>query len=121
MGIVYHANYLVWMEVGRVEYCRAQGMSYRDFEQEAGLQLAVVEVECRYQSPAHYDEEVIIRTRIAEANPRMIVFGYELLNAATGVGLASGSTKHIFLGKDGHPKKLPEAFRGMFGLGNGAP
>ena len=61
MGMVYHANYLVWMEVGRVEYCRASGVRYRDLEQE-GILLAVVEAHCRYLSPALYDEEVVVRT-----------------------------------------------------------
>ena len=75
MGIVYYANYLVWMEIGRVEYCRAAGIRYRDMEQEDGILLTVAEASCRYASPALYDEEVVIRTWIAEANPRMIRFG----------------------------------------------
>ena len=81
MGIVYHANYLIWMEVGRVEYCRSAGIVYRDMEREEGILLAVVEVNCRYISPALYDEEVIVRTWIAEANPRMLRFEYEMVEA----------------------------------------
>src|SRR5580658_8711411 len=90
MGVVYHANYLVWMEVGRVEYYRASGARYRDLETEAGILLAVVEVNCRYYSPARYDDEVIVRTRIEHANPRMVRFGYELISAEGGRCLASG-------------------------------
>jgi YbgC/YbaW family acyl-CoA thioester hydrolase len=60
MGVVYHANYLVWMEVGRVEYWRAAGLRYRDMEQEDGVLLVVAEVNCRYRAPALYDEEVVI-------------------------------------------------------------
>src|SRR5690242_3849477 len=90
MGIVYHANYLVWMEVGRVEYCRAAGVRYRDLEKDAGILLAVVEANCRYLSPALYDEEVIVRTRIEEANPRMVQFAYELSSADDGRKLADG-------------------------------
>src|SRR5579863_8316787 len=92
MGVVYHANYLVWMEVGRVEYWRAAGLRYRDMEKEDGILLVVAEVNCRYQSPAVYDEEVIIRTSIAEANARMIRFEYELLAAEDGRRLATGYT-----------------------------
>ena len=67
MGVVYHANYLIWMEVGRVEYWRAAGLRYRDMEREDGILLIVAEVHCRYLAPAVYDEEVIIRTSVAEA------------------------------------------------------
>ena len=87
MGVVYHANYLVWMEVGRVEYCRASGVRYRDLE-DAGILLAVVEANCRYLSPARYDDEVIVRTQIEDANPRMVRFGYELISAEDGRRLA---------------------------------
>src|SRR5258708_3369655 len=63
MGIVYYANYLVWMEVARVEYCQAIGFRYRDMELEDGIVLAVVESNCRYISPARFDDEVIIQTQ----------------------------------------------------------
>ena len=116
MGIVYHANYLVWMEVGRVEYCRAAGVRYRDLETDAGILLAVVEASCRYLSPALYDEEVIVRTRIEEANPRMVQFAYELSSADDGRKLAEGFTRHIFCGRDRKPSKLPEKYRGLFGI-----
>ena len=89
MGVVYHANYLVWMEVGRVEYWRAAGLRYRDMEKEDGVLLVVAEANCRYRSPAVYDEEVIIRTKIGEANARMIRFEYELISADDGRTLAS--------------------------------
>ena len=65
MGVVYYANYLVWMEVGRVEYCRAAGLSYRDMERADGILLAVAEANCRYLAPARYDEEIVVRTSIA--------------------------------------------------------
>jgi acyl-CoA thioester hydrolase len=118
MGVVYHANYLVWMEVGRVEYCRASGARYRDLETEAGILLAVVEVSCRYYAPARYDDEVIVRTRIEQANPRMVRFGYELTAAEGGRCLASGFTKHIFCGRDFRATKLPEKYRPLFGIGS---
>ena len=106
MGVVYHANYIVWMEVGRVEYFRAQGIRYRDMEQE-GILLVVVEAHCRYHSPARYDEEVAIRTWVEEAGPRMISFGYEITDLATGRHLATGETKHVFCGVDQKPKNSP--------------
>jgi acyl-CoA thioester hydrolase len=115
MGVVYHANYLVWMEVGRVEFCRAAGARYRDLEKE-GILLAVVEVGCRYFSPARYDEEVIVRTKIEESNPRVVRFQYQLLAAEDGKKLAEGFTKHVFCGTDMRAAKLPEKYRALFGV-----
>jgi acyl-CoA thioester hydrolase len=115
MGVVYHANYIVWMEVGRVEYFRAKGIRYRDMEEE-GILLVVVEAHCRYHSPARYDEEVAIRTWVEEAGPRMISFGYEITDVATGRHLATGETKHVFCGSDQKPKKLDEKYRASFGI-----
>jgi acyl-CoA thioester hydrolase len=116
MGVVYYANYLVWMEVGRVEYCRASGIRYRDMEIEDDLLLAVVEAHCRYLSPALYDEEVIVRTWIEEAHPRMIRFGYEMTEASDGRRLATGETKHVFCGRDRKPRKLPGKYHHSFGI-----
>jgi acyl-CoA thioester hydrolase len=115
MGVVYHANYFVWMEVGRVEYYRARGALYRDLEKE-GILLAVVEANCRYLSPALYDEEILVRTRIEEAHPRKVRFGYELLSVADGRRLAEGFTVHVFMGRDRRARKLPEQYHELFGV-----
>ena len=116
MGVVYYANYLIWMEVGRAEYCRASGIRYRDMEIEDEILLTVVEVHCRYRSPAMYDQEVVIRTWIEDANPRMVRFGYEMTDAAAGRTLVTGETKHIFCGRDRKPRKLPEKYHAAFGI-----
>jgi acyl-CoA thioester hydrolase len=107
MGVVYHANYLVWMEVGRVEYWRAAGLRYRDMEREDGVLLVVAEANCRYRSPAVYDEEVLVRTRMAESNPRLVRFDYELVSAEDGRTLATGYTKHVFCDRNKRPIKCP--------------
>ncbi len=101
MGVVYHANYLVWMEVGRVEYWRAAGLRYRDMEREDGVLLVVAEVNCRYRAPACYDDEVVIRTKIGEANARMIRFEYELVAADDGRVLATGRPSTCSAGEIG--------------------
>ena len=118
MGVVYYANYLVWMELGRVEFCRASGIRYRDMEANDGVRLAVVDAHCRYLYPARYDEEIGVKTWIARANRRMIEFHYEFRDIATGRELASGETKHIFLGADMKPVKLPEKYLPLFGIEN---
>jgi acyl-CoA thioester hydrolase len=115
MGIVYHANYVVWMEVGRVELCRASGVAYRDIEKE-GVHLAVIEANCRYIAPARYDDEIDIETSIVKSTPRGVEFGYLIRNAATGQLLAEGRTRHLFLGPELRPRKLPEQFHSQFGI-----
>jgi acyl-CoA thioester hydrolase len=102
--------------VGRVEYCRASGYRYRDLEAE-GILLAVVEVSCRYLAPALYDDEIIVRTTIEEATPRLVRFGYQILSGEDRRLLAEGFTKHVFCGRDRRAAKLPKQFRHIFGVG----
>jgi acyl-CoA thioester hydrolase len=116
MGVVYYANYIVWMEVGRVEYCKAVGFRYRDMEQEDGVLLAVVEATCRYRHPARFDDEVIISTRVERASPRGVAFHYEMRLAEGGQVLASGQTRHVFCGRDMRPTRLPEKYHAAFGI-----
>ncbi|MBM3765777.1 MAG: acyl-CoA thioesterase [Acidobacteria bacterium] len=116
MGVVYHANYIVWMEVGRVELCRARGIAYKDIEQRAGIRLAVIEASCRYVAPARYDDEVDIETSIVKATPRGVEFGYIMRHGTSGQLLAEGRTRHLFLGHDLRPTKLPPAFHGQFAI-----
>jgi acyl-CoA thioester hydrolase len=116
MGVVYYANYLIWMELGRAEYCRAAGIRYRDMEAGDGVLLAVVEAHCRYLHPARYDEEIAVKTWVAKANLRMVLFEYEIREAESGRELASGATKHMFLGPDMRPVKLPKKYLPAFGI-----
>ena len=116
MGVVYYANYLVWMEVARVELCKSLGFRYRDMELEDGVLLAVIEAHFRYLHPARFDEEVIVETRIAEANSRLVEFAYEMRLADSGRNLATGSTRHIFCNREMKRVRLPEKYRAAFGI-----
>ena len=116
MGIVYHANYLIWMEIGRVEFFRATGIRYRDLERDHGVLLVVVEANCCYVSPARYDDEVIVRTWIKQAHPRMLRFAYEIREAGTDRVLATAETKHIFCDREKKAIKLPQELRTVFGI-----
>ena len=109
MGVVYHANYLIWFEVGRVELMRALGIEYKRMEIEDDCHIVVVDVRCRYHSSARYDEELRVRTRIAESRNRMIRFSYEVLRGQE--LLAVGETLHVICGSNGKPKLLPEKYR----------
>jgi len=111
MGVVYHANYFVWFEVGRVELMRALGVEYKKMERDDDCHIVVADVGCRYQHPAHYDEELRVRTRIAESRNRLVKFSYELFRDADDTLLATGHTTHIICGSNGRPKTLPEKYR----------
>ena len=111
MGVVYHANFLIWFEVGRVELMRALGVEYKKMEKEDDCRIVVADVHCRYHDSARYDEELRIRTRIAESKNRVIVFSYEVIRDADGKVLANGETTHVICGSNGRPKLLPEKYR----------
>ena len=120
MGVVYYANYLVWMEVGRVALCQACGFNYRDMERDDGILLAVAEANCRYSAPARFDDEVIVKAWIGEAGSRMVTFGYEMRLSADGRKLATGRTRHIFVTRDLRPTRLPPKYFRLFGIPPGA-
>jgi acyl-CoA thioester hydrolase len=100
MGVVYHANYLVWMELGRVELCRELGVRYRDMEEQDGILLTVAEASCRYHAPARYDDEVIVRTRVRRSTSRLLEFAYEIVEASGEKLLVTGSTTHVFCSRE---------------------
>jgi acyl-CoA thioester hydrolase len=116
MAVAYHGSYLPWMEMGRVDWCRVNGVRYRDMEERDGVLLAVAEVKIRYHAPARYDDELVVATRLETAHPRLVRFSYELRNAETGARLASGETAHIFVAAGMRPARLPERFFGAFGI-----
>ena len=109
MGVAYYANYLVWFEVGRSEFCRRKGFCYADLEG-LGYKLVVTDVHCRYRNSARYDEVVTVRTRLKGLNKRMITFGYQILQKDTDEVIAEGETRHICINSEGKTKSLPEPF-----------
>src|SRR5512133_1308345 len=105
MGIVHHAVYPVWMELGRSDFLRELGQSYSEWEAQ-GVMMSVGELQVKYRVPAKYDELVEVRTRLAEAGRRKVVFAYEILR--DGVKLAEGQTIHLVTGPDGRSRVLPD-------------
>ena len=110
MGIVHHSHYVVWMEEGRSEYMRRNGLDYVAIEQ-SGLSLAVTEVNVRYLAPAHYNERVTVRTRIDSLRSRALTFGYEIINADTRQRLVVGSVKLMLIDRQGQVVSMPDAFQ----------
>ena len=97
---------------GRAELCRQRGLAYQAFEKNTGLALAVAEAHCRYHSPALYDEVLIIRTRVQTLRKRMIVFEYEVSKQGSELLVATGSTSHVVIDKNGRPRSFtPEYLR----------
>ena len=114
MGVVYYANYLVWFEVGRTEWLRATGWSYREMEHD-GVSLPVIEAHCDYTQPARYDDEIEIRTRAALLSPVRVRFDYDVVRAIDGTIAASGHTVHAALDVNGKPCRLPARVLEMLG------
>jgi acyl-CoA thioester hydrolase len=116
MGVVYYANHYIWMEVARVELCKASGFNYRDLEREDGIFMAVAESACRYRAPARFDDEIIIKTWIEQANPRTVTIQYEMRLAEGDRVLATGHTRHVFVNDQMQKARLPEKYHPMFGI-----
>lgn len=113
MGVVYHSNFVIWMEVGRVELLRSLGFTYREMEQD-GYHLPVAEVKCRYKAPAKYDDVIRIRTKIVNLRGYLIHFFYEILRDEDGTLLAEGESVHIVVGPDMQKSPLPEKYMEPF-------
>jgi len=113
MGVVYHANYLVWFEVGRVEYMRMHGLNYKQLELEGGCMIAVVEATMKFRAPARYDDEVVVESKLLVARGSVIRFGYRILREEDGVLLCEGETVHVVVGRDMKRRRLPERYQQM--------
>jgi acyl-CoA thioester hydrolase len=110
MGVVYHANYLVWFEIGRTEFCRARGFSYREMEENDHAFLVVAESYCRYKAPAYYDDELIVRTHITELRRRSLRFGYEIIRVSDEKVIAEGETGHVVTDPNGRVRSFPTGY-----------
>lgn len=114
MGVVYHSNYLIWFEVGRVEFIRQLGLDYKSMEREEGCGIAVVDAHLRYRAPARYDDELIIETSLLAARGPVIRFGYKVLRATDRLLLCEGETVHVVVDKDMKKCALPERYARCF-------
>lgn len=112
MGVVYHAEYLVWCEVGRTDFIRALGLPYAELEHR-GTALAVAEASIRYLAPARYDDLIRVETRLSDVRSRAITFEYEIRNAETGSRLATARTLLVSLDASGKPVPLPADVRSL--------
>ena len=108
MGVVYYANYFVWMEIGRTDFCRDCGFNYHDLEREERLHIAVAEASCRYKSPATYGNEIVVETQMTRLSRRVIEFSYLIRSGNAHV--ADGKTVHVVVGSDKKPRSIPDKY-----------
>lgn len=113
MGVVYHSNYLIWFEIGRTDWLRDTGWTYREMEAD-GIQLPVIEAHCEYRQGARYDDDVEIRTRAKKLSPVRVQFDYEAIRRADGARLATGHTVHATIDRQGRPIRMPDRVRELF-------
>lgn len=106
MGVVYHANYLNWFEIGRTELIRSAGLSYRELE-EKGVLLPLTDAALSYKKPARYDDQLEVRTIVEEITPVRLTFGYEIYRTPDEELLVTGKTMHVFTTKELKPIRLP--------------
>jgi acyl-CoA thioester hydrolase len=113
MGVVYYANYFVWFEVGRTDWLRALGSTYRELEHE-GIILPVIEAHCEYHRPSRYDDELEVRTEGRMLSPVRLEFSYTVVRREDEEVTASGRTVHAALDPSGRPCRLPDRIRQVF-------
>lgn len=110
MGVVYYAHYLVWFEVGRTDWLRDTGWTYRAMEDD-GVGLPVIEVRCEYKAGARYDDELEIKTTARLLSPVRLAFDYTVVRTGDGQPIASGHTVHAAVDRTGRPVRLPSRVR----------
>lgn len=110
MGVVYHTNFLIWFEVGRVELLRQLGFTYRNMEREDGCYIAVVNLRCRYKAPARYDDVILVRTWLKNVRGSLIHFAYQIVCDGEGTVLAEGETTHIVTDARMQKRELPRKY-----------
>src|SRR5438552_14940780 len=106
MGIVYHAHYLVWFEIGRTEWCRAAGLPYAGMER-SGLLIPVTRAECAFRRRSSYDDPIRIRTWMTKLAGRGCRFRYEVANPG-GDLLVDGAASHVLTDPSGRPRRAPD-------------
>ena len=110
MRVVYHANYLVWCEVGRTDFLRQHGMSYAEMEK-GGIGLTVSDYSVRLHASARYDDRVRVESTLVDVRSRQVVFEYLLTNIETGERLATGRTSLVSIAPNGRPIAMPAGIR----------
>lgn len=114
MGVVYHSNFVIWFEIGRVELMRQLGFRYRDMEKHDDCHIPVADLHVRYKEPAYYDDEIVVRTRLADVHRSLLRFRYQVFRAGEETLLAEGETTHLVVDNQLKRRSLPQKFVAAF-------
>ena len=114
MGVVHHSAYLAWMEVARTDYLRGRGLPYKELEAR-GYRMPVLAVEVRYLLPALYDDDILVKARLARASGVRFTFEYEVFRASDGTLLCRARTDHAATDHEGRPKRMPKELARLIG------
>jgi acyl-CoA thioester hydrolase len=114
MGVVYHANFVIWFEVGRVELLRQLGFEYTNMEKDDNCHIPVVDLRVRYKAPARYDDEIVVSTQLKNVRSSLMHFTYEIFRAGDRTLLATGETMHIIVNDKFEIRSLPEKYLAAF-------
>jgi acyl-CoA thioester hydrolase len=114
MGVVYHSNFAIWFEIGRVELIRQMGFRYRDMEQHDDCHIPVADMHVRYKQPVYYDDEIVVRTRLTDVHRSLLRFRYQVFRADDETVLAEGETTHIVVDHQLKRRSLPQKYVAAF-------
>ena len=114
MGVAHHTHHFVWFEIGRTELMRDSGIPYSRVESE-GVFLPVIEARCAYRAPVRYDDRLIVRTVLEERGIARVRFSYRIEREEDGSLVATGSTTHAAVDRNGRPCRLPNSIQGLLG------
>ncbi len=110
MGVMYYSKFLVWFEVGRIGLLREVGLPYKDW-QSRGFHIPVVQAHADYRAPAHFDEEVLVKTKVANVGSSSIRFENEIYKLPEMLLLCTGHTVHALVGESGKAARIPDDLR----------
>jgi len=114
MGVVYHSNFVIWFEVGRVELLRQLGFEYSQMERQDHCHIPVVDLRVRYKAPAQYDDEIVVRTELKNVRSSLLHFSYQIFRERDRALLATGETMHMIVDEKFERRPLPEKYRKVF-------
>ena len=114
MGVVYHSNFVIWFEIGRVELMRQLGFRYRDMEKNDNCHIPVADLHVRYKEPAYYDDEIVVQTRLTDVHRSLLRFSYQVFRVGEELLLAEGETTHLVVDDQLKRRSLPEKYVAAF-------
>lgn len=115
MGVIHHANYIIWFEAGRTDFLKQTGISYSDIEAK-GVMLPLYELNCRYKSPARYEDEILVITELKQLARVRVLFSYQVKDARSGKLFTEGETMHAWTDRTLKPVNAEKAIPDIYAI-----